>query len=126
MRQTDWQRSGEVLNTMAGRPKKWHTDEPRTTIRVPESMAPRLMALAEWWDSGGVADLPEPLPLTQWRELEAQLALCDRGVLIQEILAYRDDQDALYARIARLEHDLRDPGHADRMRTELQKEGAIP
>jgi hypothetical protein len=82
------------------RPPTWKQRYVTKPVRLPEPYADRLMVLAHWWDTGGHAHAPEPLTAAAVTRLRAHLETYNREQLIDEIVAFRTDQDALWARLA--------------------------
>lgn len=82
------------------RPPTWKHDFVTKPVRLPAPYAERLLALAHWWDSGGHAHAPEPFTADGEARVRTHLAAYSREQLIDEIVAFRTDQDALWARLA--------------------------
>jgi hypothetical protein len=82
------------------RPSTWKSHFVTKPLRVPYEYADRLLALAHWWDTGGHAHAPEPLTAAGVDHLRAHLDTFSREQLIDEIVAFRSDQYALWARLA--------------------------
>jgi hypothetical protein len=83
-----------------GRPRtQWQ--QPTTAIRVPTAYADRLTALAHWWEAGGHAHAPDPFTPEAEARTRAHLDTYPREALIDEILAFRTDQDALWSRLVK-------------------------
>lgn len=82
------------------RPPTWKHDFVTKPVRLPVHYAKRLLALAHWWDTGGHAHAPEPLTADGVDQMRAHLERYTRAQLIDEIIAFRTDQDALWARLA--------------------------
>lgn len=85
---------------MKGRPSGWKNSVTKV-VRVPEAYADRLTALAHWWDTGGHAHAPDPFTPEAEARARAHLDTYPREALIDEILAFRTDQDALWARLVK-------------------------